>query len=690
MSVPWRRFPERAALLCALAIGVVAADEPQPLSPRNASYTIEARLDPETKMLHGRQVLSWRNLRGEPADELRFHLYWNAWRNDRSSWMLEDLLAGRNKMKGAIREEDWGWIEVDDARLLGTEETEGSDDVEGTEDVELTAAMRFESPDDGNPDDRTVLVVPLPRPVEPEETVRVEMLWRAKIPRTFARTGHRGDYYFFAHWFPKLGVYEEDGWNCHQFHAATEYYSDYGVYDVALTLPEHYVVGATGRELEQTENGDGTLTHRYYQADVHAFSWTASKEYVVREDRFDERGLPPVELRLLIQPEHLGQTERHFAAVKAALRHYGTWYGPYPYGHLTFVDPAYGSGAGGMEYPTLFTCGTRLFNPFGGDSPESVTVHETGHQFWYGIVGNNEFEHAWLDEGINTFSTQRTLDAAYDDRVYVRRYLLPPGEAAQRKGFIPVAIRDITVPRYLPRLNSYRKDAGTDYPETPSFLYHPKSGRTLTYGKTVLWLTTLERELGWETLQAILSTFFQRHSFGHPGPEEFFAVADEVSGEDLSWFFDQIYRDSVRFDYAVDSAISVPARAGGFVDGAGGPEYAGPRAEEDDEADLYRTEVVVRRRGGGRFPVDVLLVFEDGTEQRERWDGEAHWTKFVVERPVRLEYAVVDPGRVLILDLNYTNNSRRVEPAATLPAYKWGSRWMVWFQDLLATFAFFV
>ena len=126
-------------------------------------------------------------------------------------------------------------------------------------------------------------------------------------------------------------------------------------------------------------------------------------------------------MRLLLQPEHVGQAERHFDAARAtAETYYGEWFGAYPYGHITIIDPAYQSGAGGMEYPTLFTAGTRWWILPHVTTPEAVTVHEAGHQFWYGIVGNNEFEDAWMDEGINTFSTARAVAQVHDDRTLLR------------------------------------------------------------------------------------------------------------------------------------------------------------------------------------------------------------------------------------------------------------------------------
>lgn len=710
-----------AAGLSALLLGAVLSAQVEPpvefataLSPRNADYHIEVDLDPGSKMLNGRQTLVWRNIQEIPTEELWFHLYWNAWRNNRSTWLLEDRYSKRSDRGAGIQKEDWGYIEVLSVRQVGAPyllpedreavaEAEGEVEVEqaaATEQLDLTAATRFASPDDGNPDDRTVMVVPLPQPVQPGETIELQIVFQAKIPRTFARTGFRGDFFFIAHWFPKLGVFEPEGWNCHQYHAGTEYFSDYGVYDVSITVPSEFVVGATGKLIEQNENPDDTTTHRYYQEDVHAFTFTASPHYEVVESRFEDPGLPPVALRLLIQPEHRGQAARHLDATKAALRHYGNWFGPYPYEHLTIVDPAYGSGAGGMEYPTLFTAGTRLFNPLGGGSPEGVTIHEAGHQFWYALVGNNEFEHAWLDEGLNTFSTLRTYNEVYGEKLFVHRYFQPPGTKV--RAFFPVMLEGIrySEPFWRERMDGrwqrsskgYRLAATSDEQATPTYLYFPATGSQLSYSKTALWLATLERHLGWDTLRTILSTFFERWKFEHPQPEDFFAIAEEVSGQDLSWFFDQVYRGSQEFDYAVVSVSSEPAVVEGLVERAGGLEYVEGVSSEGagPAAGTYRTEVIVRRLGDGVFPVEVLMVFEDGEEVRHSWDGRYRWVEYVEERPAQLRYAMVDPDFILQLDVNRANNSRLRESQAVLPTVKWTTRWMLWLQDFLATFGFFV
>jgi hypothetical protein len=676
----------RRILTAVFVAGVALPLATQPadpvLSPRNANYTMSVQLDPETKMLTATQRLEWRNIQSVATDELWFHLYWNGWRNSESTWMIEDRLRGRSDREpGETKEGDWSWITIDSVHL---------EDDAGNK-IDLGSTQRFARPDDDHAEDRSVWVVSLPQAVKPGETIHVELTWRAKIPRTFARTGFRGDYFFLAHWFPKLGVFEgERGWNCHQYHVGTEFFSDYGTYDVTITTPSTYVVGATGRESETVDHNDGTTAHRFQQADVHGFAWTASQDYVEVRDRFEHPDLPGVDIRLLMQPEHEHQTQRHLDATKAALEHYGSWYGAYPYGHITVIDPAWGSGTGGMEYPTLFTCGTGINRPLGSGSPEGVTVHEAGHQFWYGIVGNNEFEHAWLDEGLNTYSTNRTMQTVYGDSFQTRSYLAPPGG----RGMLTMAFPEIRQDPWMGRLNRYRDDAGSDDQSTPTFRYHPGTGGSLSYSKTALWLRTLENHLGWETFQPAMAAFFERYAFKHPTPEDFVTVINEVSGQDLDWFFDQVIYGSVAFDYAIDSAKSKPVGLKGLQGDDGDPVYqeSDDEVDEDpnDESKSWRTDVVVRRNGGGRFPVRVKMVFENGEESIHEWDGQARWMLFSEERGSKLTYVVVDPEGVLALDIHPNNNSRFRETPTKKGAVKWAGWWMIWVQDLLSGWAFYV
>ncbi|MBM3779756.1 MAG: M1 family metallopeptidase, partial [Acidimicrobiia bacterium] len=470
------------------------------LSPRNASYDIEVRLDPDTKSVTGRETLRWRNLSRNDATELQFHLYWNAWRNDDSTWMRGRSLTGGSRP----RADAWGRIDVTRLRIR---------DAEG--DADLTAGRRFIAPDDENADDRTVMAVSLPRAVAPNGSIEVEIEWTAQVPRPFARTGFIGNYYFFGQWFPKIGVFEDAGWNTHQFHGVSEFYADFGVYNVRMTVPRGWVVGASGLEVDRTDHADGTTTHRYRGEDIIDFAWTTSPDFVERREVFTHPSLPPVEMRLLLQPDHVSQAERHFRATAAALRFYGEWFGAYPYSHITIVDPAYQSRSGGMEYPTLFTAGTGWLNPALSPDPDEVTIHEVGHQWWYAVVATNEFEHAWMDEGINQFSDARTLEAAGLPDTLMYRFF---------GGFVPWVIPGIQLSRVDDGggLARYQTQAEGDAQETPTYQYWPGTATATSYLKTNQWLMTLERDLGWPTVRAILRTYFERWKFRHPRPDDFF------------------------------------------------------------------------------------------------------------------------------------------------------------------------
>ena len=644
----------RACIIFAVAVASVASAAParaQPPSPRNASYTIDVRLDTSARTLTGRETLVWRNITTAAATELQFHLYYNAWRDADSTWMREHALTSWWQSVHSRRESDYSSIDISSLALTA----------HGGAAVDLTGQMRFISPDDGNDNDRTVMAVSLPHPVGPGETVTLHIAFTAKIPRPFARTGAIGNYFFIAQWFPKIGVFDAAGqWNCHQFHVGTEFFSDFGVYDVRMTVPRGWPVAATGRQRERTDNPDGTTTHRYYQEDVHDFAWTTSPDIIEARDRFEHPGLPPVDMRLLLLPEHAAQAARHFDSTRATLRYYGEWFGAYPYGHITIVDPAWQSESGGMEYPTLFTIGTRWLMPREDTYLEDTVVHETGHQWWYGMVATNEFEDAWMDEGINQYANARVMAEEYPDGRDVARFF---------GGFVPWVIEDARWDRLTSGdlLFTYRANPTVDVQASPSFRYWPRTSGPITYAKPALWLHTLERALGWTTMQQILSTFFERWQFKHPTPADLFQAANDVSRRDLTPFFDQVYRGSAVFDYAVDSVTNREMSTGRF-----------------------ENHIVVRRHGDGIFPVTILATLANGEQRRFAWDGAGRWHRVTVEHESRVVSAQVDPDRVLVLDTNFTNNSYTTEPAAGRAATKWAAAWLVWLQDQLLTWAFLV
>ena len=395
---------------------------------------------------------------------------------------------------------------------------------------------------------------------------------------------------------------------------------------------------------------------------MHDFAWTTSPAFVERRERFESPGLPAVDIRLLLQAEHAEQAQRHLDATRAALKYYGLWFGPYPYGQITVVDPvtifnarAQGESTGGMEYPTLFTAGTRWYAPWLGSQPESVTVHEAGHQFWYGLVATNEFEHAWMDEGLNTYSTERAMAEAWPGRfVTVERYF---------GGMIPWSYADVRWSRDVDgsRLNTFRPVAGYDAQSTPSWQVLAGVGEPdqLFEDGAVARDTGKTDRVADDTANP--DDVLPAGAFRHPTPEEFFAIANEIRGQDLTWFFDAVHRSAARFDYAVSQVtVRRAIRRSSF---------AGWRTASSRRRSACASTMASRRT--------------------ESWDGREPWRSFHYTRPARIASVQVDPEHVLLLDLNYTNNSWTARPRAETASKKWALRWLTWFEDLLLTYAFF-
>jgi len=173
----------------------------------------------------------------------------------------------------------------------------------------------------------------------------------------------------------------------------------------------------------------------------------------------------------------------------------------------------------------------------------------------------------------------------------------------------------------------------------------------------------------------MIKDYSQRFWFKHPRPQDFYAVVSEYADQDMSWFLDQFVYGSEKLDYAIGTISSQRVRQPrGWFDG----EYINRQIKDS----RYQSEVIVRRLGEVKLPVDVLVVFEDGEEIRETWDGQYRWKKFTYQKPSRISKAVVDPEFKLVLDINRTNNSMMRKPDKLAP-FKWVSNWMAWLQHAL-------
>lgn len=686
-------------------------------------YTIEARVDTDTMALEGRESVRFENRTDRATAELWFHLYWNAFSSPRSTFLTES--AGL--LRGVKIDSGWGWQQLTSVRVGG---------------VELLERVTYESPDDGNPDDRSVCRVPLEQSVEPGQSLEIQIEWRAQIPRVRRRTGYKGDFLFISHWFPKLGVFEgERGWNCHQFHESSEFYSNFGVYDVSIDLPERYEnrIGASGVRVDSPRKlGDRVITRFMAPgpADlerpdatgrkplVHDFAWTANsnfKRFVgtfhfdAWRERFDTEvaavtralgseknlRLRNVEVVVLIHPERERQWKRHYEATCAALFFYGLWFGEYPFSQITCVDPAWGAGAaGGMEYPTLFTAGSRMWNDPQMHSPEGVTVHEAGHQFFQGLVANNEFEAAWLDEGFNSFADAETMfrawgrergtseysgvpcfgtptvslpgDGFVDGLLSARQIRLPLVDWSltplHKSGYVDwwrdqpkLAFVDTwTDPRWHDRVR-YLGDQNRDPIDTFSFKHvDRRSYTTNSYPRTAAALRTLMGVVGRDAFLRGMRAYTERWRYRHPYPDDFFEAFKAGAGVDAQWLLDALFRSREGVDWSVSVKQRREPSPAGWSQASPQSEWVEHAPQPAAKDAPWESEVTIVRRGELHLPLTIELRFEGGERERVVWTREEQtksgWLKLARKGPRKLVAAIVDPERLYYLDADMSNN----------------------------------
>jgi hypothetical protein len=664
-------------------------------------YEIWVELDDAQKMLRGKENISWVNQTKDEVNDMWFHLYYNAFKNEQSTFIQESR-EGSFFGGGRVKDGEWGWVDVSRVVLA-----DGRD---------LRPTMEFMTVDRPvHAGDQTVMRVRFPEPLEPGAEVHLQIEFQSKIPATISRSGYYQNSYFMAQWFPKPGVYEEGkGWNCHEYHLNSEFFADFADFTVHITVPSQFVVGASGKESQSTnEPQQKTTTYTYIQSKIHDFAWTADPDFIKLERDFiadkevsskeyeetalrlglpvDQVRLPDVRMILLLEPEHRGQIERHFKALRMALKYYGLWYGPYPYETITLVDPPFRTRSGGMEYPTLFTAGTSVLTSKDVLSPEGVIIHEFGHGYWYGLVANNEFEEAWLDEGINTYSTGKVQAVAYG------------------RGAFSASLKGIPLNWFfsLPKSFDWESDRAaainivkSDPIVTKSWLFDSQMSYGLNvYMRAATCLNTLERLVGPDVMLRIMRAFQTRFRFKHPQTRDFITVVNEFAGKDMSWFFEEFFYNTLNFDYGIASLSSFekPQHSRGVFDiGAKKEEMTtfkidALKGKEKTEkgAGLYVTEVKVWRYGeakvGGDAKVKIKVVFDDGSEEERVWDGQGRWAKFVLEKRSKADFAQVDPAGVWLIDSNLSNNSLKRQPTR-LGVFRLAARWLFFLQNLFQSF----
>jgi hypothetical protein len=505
-------------------------------------YEIDVKLDDQAHFLRGKENIRYTNNSPQALDVIYMHIWPNAYSDTQSAFGRQKVENGDRKFADS-KVEQRGFIDS----LVFT--------VDGQS---VTHA-----PWNGNPD---IIVLNLTKPIPAGGTVQIATPFRVKLPDSFSRLGHIGQQYQLCQWYPKPAVYDRQGWHPMPYLDQGEFYSEFGTFDVRIDVPKNYVVGATGdlpagdpewawlraREAKSRELLEKPLaealfpqefpetarkTLHFHQENVHDFAWFCDKNYYVIADtvKMPDSGRPVRCVAMFTNmdrdlwrkgPEYVGK----------ALYYYSKWNGDYPYNHATAVDGALSAGAG-MEYPNITVLGA------GGSASnlEMVTMHEVGHNWYYGIFGSNERDFPWMDEGLNTYFEGKYWRAVHGDSMD----MIPP-PLQQTLGI------DFTHTFMARVAYKFAAGQGTDQPvQLHAADYTSINYGLITYMKSGLSFDYLEAYLGPELIDRCFHAYFDKWKFKHPYPDDIQDVFESASGKDLDWFFDAYLLGTEKLDFRI-------------------------------------------------------------------------------------------------------------------------------------------
>lgn len=513
---------------------------------QKVEYTISVKLDDTKHQLSGQESFVYHNNSPQTLDRMYIHLWPNAYRDGSTALAKQQYAGGEQQLRYGA-DSIHGFIDSLDFSVNG-----------------IRVMLQYDV------QHQDIAYIVLPAPLQPGESVTVATPFRVKIPSgEISRLGHIGQSYQITQWYPKPAVFDKNGWNAIPYLNQGEFYSEFGTYDVSITLPKNYVVGATGDlqteseksfldELAEKTKGDlqqllsqkqGRFgktafppsagewkTIRYTQKDVHDFAWFADKRYAVLKGEVE---LPHSKRKVtswaMFVPHNALHWQKSIEYINDGTYYYSLWNGDYPYNQVTAVDGTISAG-GGMEYPNV----TVIGNVGSAMELEIVIVHEVGHNWFYGILGSNERVHGWMDEGMNTLNELRYIYTKYPNNTHLSDMVLNG-----RMHFDHLSHYDMSD-------LMFRAVAGfgEDQPiETHSADFSSANYGAVMYSKTGLVFNYLKQYLGDELFDQCMQTYFNEWKFKHPQPEDMRAVLERVSGKELSWLFDDLIRTTRHLDY---------------------------------------------------------------------------------------------------------------------------------------------
>ena len=529
-----------------------------PYFQQDVKYAIDVRLDDRTHQLRGHEELTYQNNSPQALPFIWFHLWPNAYRDNHTAFAREERRHGGRKFLFAPAGQR-GFIDSLSFVVNGQ-----------------AAKLEF---DPENPDLAKLL---LPQPLAPGASASIATPFRVKLPGSFSRMGHVGQSYQISQWFPKPAVLDRRGWHPIPYLSQGEFYSEFGSFDVSITLPSNYTVGATGelqnpderarlaglaaataakktaedfglakkggnKDTTKVEQAMGrafppsaptTKTLRYVQDHVHDFAWFADKRFNVLQDTVRLPSGRTVQTMVLFTNREPVKWIEGLQDVNNAVRNYSRWVGEYPYSAVTAVDGALTAGSG-MEYPMVTVT-----------EPQAI-VHEVGHNWFYGILGSNERDFPWMDEGVNSYEEYRAQELTNAQAGIM-------GQAIPTKVVHKLHLDDMPGDAYnqvpFQALAAHGEAQAVQGPTSAD--YTTLNYAATVYNKTAESLRYLAGYLGQAKFDAAMHLYYTRWQFRHPYPEDMQAVFEESTGQKLGWFFGGMLTSALPYDADL-SAVAI-------------------------------------------------------------------------------------------------------------------------------------
>ena len=509
---------------------------------QEVNYKIEVSLNDKEHELHGNIQIEYHNNAPNELDTLYFHLWPNAYRNNLTAFAKQMERRGEGAFLFA-EAKDKGWIDSIDFKM--------NNEV-------VRWQLHHEHSD--------IAILLLAQPINAGDKAIISTPFRVKLPYCFSRLGHVDQSYQITQWFPKPAVYDQNGWHPMPYLDMGEFYSEFGSFDVSITLPQNYLVAATGvlqneeelswlmekesktiahldalergaqHNLEFPPSSQDRKTLRYKAEQIHDFAWFADKRFMVLKDQVELAEGQTVDCWAFFTEQEQELWKDAPAYIKRTLVFYSDLVGRYPYPQATAVQTALGTG-GGMEYPMVTNCGLVR----NAQSLDGLIAHEVGHNWFYGILGSNERDHPWMDEGLNSYYDHRYSSTYYDGP----DLSIVPGFLFNGSAIHPYRLA------YLYQARRHLDQA----PDTHSDEMGEINYFLGAYEKPAEILQYLEAYLGTEQYDRAMQVYYQQWKFKHPQPNDFRKSLEATLGQPLDWLFEELLYSNAKQNYAIKDVM---------------------------------------------------------------------------------------------------------------------------------------